>query len=241
MSRSVFQSSGRMAVLSVTLVSATACGGSGGDGPVSPAEPSGPISVSANSPAVGIGATVFTISGENFRSGTTVRIGGELAHVVSRTATSLRVDLCATPQNCEPAGALAAGGLFNVVVTDGTQSVTAPNRHFIYTSATFLAGEWRTEEPVAAAGYISRIDAAATAAVLTAVTAPPFAVGDTINRELSLSRPYQWSGVGLQINQATTERRYVPVTIQALSADSLLVMFSNPAGSSLRRRINPVR
>jgi IPT/TIG domain len=229
--------------LSLTLL-AGACGG--GSDPIAPPvepPPAGPPTISAISPASGIATTRLTLTGTNFTSAADVRIGTVKANIISASATSLIVDLCDPPfTDCEPKGAIAAGGKFGVTVSVGAQSATAPKDYHLYTSATFLAGEWRTTQPLAAAGIISKFDAAGRFGVLQIV--PPgtgaFVVGDTVNRAITRTAAYRWTGQGLLINNATGERLYDTVSITVVDPDLLEIQFAIGGTPSRRARVNPV-
>ena len=195
------------------------------------------------SPASGIATTRVTLTGTNFTSAAQVRIGGEPARIISASPTSLVVDLCEPPfTDCEPKGALAAGGKFGISVTVGAQSATAPTDYYLYTSATFLAGDWRTTVPETAAGIVSRIDAAGFGVLqVVPAGAGAFAVGDTVNRAIARTAAYRWAGQGLIINPATGQRIYDSVIITAVSADIIDIVFTLGGGVSRRIRLNPVQ
>lgn len=226
----------RLSVVAACVL--VACGG--GDTSVTPA---GPPVVSAISPLAGIGSTTLTITGTNFGPGAVVRIGGEVARVTSATATSLLVDLCnANGTDCEPRGGAVGGGALPVTVTVSGQAASAPASYFLYTSASFLVGDWETELPASSAGIVMRISGSGTTAVITKVPATElgFAVGDTVNRDLTRSAPYRWLGRGLLINAATQARVFADVSITPDGADAMLVSFGSGT-SSRRKRLNPSR
>ena len=112
-----------------------------------------------------------------------------------------------------------------MTVTQGSDLVTATQRYFVYTSATFLAGDWRTATPANAVGIVTRIDSVATNARIVQGLFP-FSVGDTVNRGLTRAGPYRWDAEGLLINEASGARRYTGVTIAAIAADSISIDFS---------------
>jgi hypothetical protein len=206
--------------------------------PVTP--PLGPPVVTAISPASGIGSGILFINGSNFGAASVVKVGGQIARVAARTATTLSVDLCnATHTDCEPAGALGAGGYFDVTVTNGATTATAPTKYFVYSSATYLAGDWETTLPTASAGIVSRFDPAANVVVLQAVPggAGGFTVGDTVNRNVTRTTPYSWSAQGLLINPITSERLYTPVTIEATNVDELTLRFTLGGTSQRKRKV----
>ena len=228
--------------LSFALV---ACAGGGSDPIAPPVEPppAGPPTISAIAPSSGLATTRLTLTGTNLTSAADVRIGTVKAHIISASATSLIVDLCDPPfTDCEPKGAIAAGGKFGVTVSVGSQSATAPKEYHLYTSATYLAGEWRTTQPQAAAGIISKFDAGGQFGVLQVV--PPgtgaFVVGDTVNRAMTRTAAYRWTGQGLLVNIATGERFYDAVSISAIDPDLLEIQFAIGGTTSRRARVNPV-
>lgn len=227
------------ALLSVVL---TGCGGSD---PIAPPPPAaGPPTISAISPASGLATTPLTLTGTNFTSAADVRIGTVKAHIISASATSLVVDLCDPPfTDCEPKGAIAAGGKFGVTVAVGSQSATAPKEYHVYTSATFLTGDWRTTLPASSAGIISQIDPTSRVSVLAVV--PPgtgaFVVGDTVNRAITRAGVYRWDGEGLLINSASGARVYTAVRITASDPNAFDIQFTLGGGVSRRERVNPVQ